>query len=1283
MSTVDGTVHSLLVSLPVIGSGFGCNIAYLTSIAEISVVQTMADDSTVHTKSLMQPENEERNEYSENVNQKSKSAIFPVLWKQDVKIEPAFCVLGPHDLAVGLNNECWFFSMKTKPAYAIKGMGDSIVSHFDYIASIHAVKLNSNYAAVLSEGRIHLHNLNSINGTEDQHSMHHQSEIHEKHDIVLPYKDASADVSCIELTENFLIAGTTSGSIMYWLLSDPISNSLWEENVQEDNNESKQSSPKTPPKINEYRHSVKKGNTRSFPGDNSMSANSDLDQGSQASAESQYCITSITACTPGTRMIFSDARRHIFLFNAVNDQVLPVTPPPGTSFIFANDQGNSQSKRRKGTATPIVLWDNSDRNVFIIIARRSHGESLENIQSKNHNNNMKGSTLALQMSLSDMSNQVFIVVYTYIHSTTSGPDIKLVGMHAMRSLPGKPLLLSKGYLICHTNSGMLEQILLDTHKQIMAKHSLQLLKTNQGKRSMNTNSSTSLSSHHHDRLIRDEFDQHLALGHLEEAKEIAIISGDKKMWMSVASYALNLLQVELAMASYRMAGDASKASSLSQLLHVEDKHLLSGHALLLLGSKDNTTYKELLDIAEAHFLQSSCPVAALEMRVDLKDWDRALELAESMQLTCVERGHIYQQHASTMELKGEYESARRAYDEAIRLYNESSYSKRSSDVKEANWEENMFGDYDPNLSIESYGHSQYNDRGRNSAMEDKADDPMEDQSENIHICRGGIARCLIFLGDINAGVQIALDLASMQEHADGESEKNIQGVHIGRLQMFKEFANILEQAGHSIQAAEMHQVCGNTEQAATLFIKAKQFDRAYPLMGSVHIPRLHQLFARAMEMRGELQLALSSYQKANDCEALVRLYLGNNDVHNPHKAFALVRQTRSLEAAKLVRQYCIGKGDFDGQIEMLVILGKVHDALGIATVHKAVDTLVKCLSDTEADVQEYLSIAKYYEQHGQFFNAAKMYERCCKVASLKPNVVPIASKTGSQYDDVDAGTATEFIEACNSSAVQFYLKDGTSKAIDSAIALVGRTRSTILIAQVVDWLAAQTEASASAASKEGAKYLFELHIALGDLPRAAHVACVVARQEQEMGNYKLAHEQIVQAMRELRNQLDISKPEEDENADPVAGKADSSDNSHILTELYRIITILHSYILVKTHVKVGDHTTAARLLIRVSKHISRFPAHIVPILTSTVIECQRAGFKWAAFEHASILMRDPDYRTHIAPAYKRKIEAIIRKPDPNLKSARQAMTNSDPAQDSKGLEGKDSLYMYYIITLSD
>lgn len=57
---------------------------------------------------------------------------------------------------------------------------------------------------------------------------------------------------------------------------------------------------------------------------------------------------------------------------------------------------------------------------------------------------------------------------------------------------------------------------------------------------------------------------------------------------------------------------------------------------------------------------------------------------------------------------------------------------------------------------------------------------------------------------------------------------------------------------------------------------------------------------------------------------------------------------------------------------------------------------------------------------------------------------------------------------------------------------------------------------------------------------------------------------------------------------------------------------------------------------------------IVPILTSTVIECQRAGLKKYAFEYAATLMRS-EYREQIDPKYSKKIEAVVRKAPKGIK----------------------------------
>ena len=83
---------------------------------------------------------------------------------------------------------------------------------------------------------------------------------------------------------------------------------------------------RTPPQVNEFRHGKKHtGNMYSSQQNYQMQIE-----------ESQYAINFMAASSNGTKLIFADARRQIFMLNAVNDQVLPIVAPPGTSFLFTN-----------------------------------------------------------------------------------------------------------------------------------------------------------------------------------------------------------------------------------------------------------------------------------------------------------------------------------------------------------------------------------------------------------------------------------------------------------------------------------------------------------------------------------------------------------------------------------------------------------------------------------------------------------------------------------------------------------------------------------------------------------------------------------------------------------------------------------------------------------------------------------------------------------------------------------------------------------------------------------
>ena len=100
----------------------------------------------------------------------------------------------------------------------------------------------------------------------------------------------------------------------------------------------------------------------------------------------------------------------------------------------------------------------------------------------------------------------------------------------------------------------------------------------------------------------------------------------------------------------------------------------------------------------------------------------------------------------------------------------------------------------------------------------------------------------------------------------------------------------------------------------------------------------------------------------------------------------------------------------------------------------------------------------------------------------------------------------------------------------------------------------------------------------------------------------------------------------------------------IPNEMANNLLLLHSYIIAKMHIRRGDHIRGARMLVRVASNISKFPSHVVPILTSTVVECHRSGLRSSSFSYAALLMR-PEYRDQVDLKYKKKIEAIVRRPD--------------------------------------
>ncbi|KAK3285957.1 hypothetical protein CYMTET_6459 [Cymbomonas tetramitiformis] len=216
VSTQGGDVHSYLASLPVINDVCETRLVYLTSLLELTVLDVLTDDIS----------------------------------KIQIETEPAFVALGTNHVAVGMNNQAWFYRIDSEGQQAHR------VNQRDYLGTVEEVQLNERYAAVLSEGRVQLH---VIEAGEDPG---------EEEDLIYPDKGHANDISCVGMTQNFLMFGTKRGSIHYYYLEDKAL-------------------------VNEYRH----------------------EDGE---------IRQLYPNPPGTRVLFVDGRHAVNLFNPVNDQVLPV-----------------------------------------------------------------------------------------------------------------------------------------------------------------------------------------------------------------------------------------------------------------------------------------------------------------------------------------------------------------------------------------------------------------------------------------------------------------------------------------------------------------------------------------------------------------------------------------------------------------------------------------------------------------------------------------------------------------------------------------------------------------------------------------------------------------------------------------------------------------------------------------------------------------------------------------------------------------------------------------------
>lgn len=72
-----------------------------------------------------------------------------------METEPSFIAVGPYHIAAGMNNRVWFYDLtRSQP-----GTDDAplMLKDRQYLGGVTSIKLNTEYASVLFEGKVQLH----------------------------------------------------------------------------------------------------------------------------------------------------------------------------------------------------------------------------------------------------------------------------------------------------------------------------------------------------------------------------------------------------------------------------------------------------------------------------------------------------------------------------------------------------------------------------------------------------------------------------------------------------------------------------------------------------------------------------------------------------------------------------------------------------------------------------------------------------------------------------------------------------------------------------------------------------------------------------------------------------------------------------------------------------------------------------------------------------------------------------------------------------------------------
>jgi WD repeat-containing protein 19 len=178
--------------------------------------------------------------------------------------------------------------------------------------------------------------------------------------------------------------------------------------------------------------------------------------------------------------------------------------------------------------------------------------------------------------------------------------------------------------------------------------------------------------------------------------------------------------------------------------------------------------------------------------------------------------------------------------------------------------------------------------------DNKISESVKNIREHNDLCKAGIARNAIRCGNTRRGIEYATQLS------DNKS------LHV-------ECASILESMKLYSDAAMLYEKSGHFDKAANLYLKVKNNNKVSDLLEKVDNKEIQSQFAKAKELEGKYREAVKAYLKAGEWLNVVRLYLDH--LNNPGEAVKIVRETKSIEGAKMIAKFFQRLNDMSSAIE--------------------------------------------------------------------------------------------------------------------------------------------------------------------------------------------------------------------------------------------------------------------------------------------------------------------------------------------------------------------------------